>query len=321
VWKSCVDGIVEMIIPNGTATNEDRTGIVDSNYAKFRAEKAYIVSITNPFTKEKHSSTMSKFVYGGSVFEPIVYTVGQYVTPDKFDTTTDDVCSSGIHYFRSYDAAFSYHNQEVNMYSKHCVPDIVKYKYTGDIIEYSDNGFKMYQNKYENGERVNYMRYRSDGSMNFEYRYKNGKLVTETTYYNTNIPKIVTKFEDNIPIHIISYDSDGEKTKEIKFKDEMKTQTEYNSDGSVVIITYDIKGETVITKTYISDGTVSTVNCNPVVYTTDIHSYTEGTIPYSNVQPVYNTPYGYSNAYPEHYIPQLAYMQPYYTPQMYYTLW
>jgi hypothetical protein len=47
VYKACQNSIVTLELLPDSKTNESRNGVVDSNYAKFRCDKARVVDIVN----------------------------------------------------------------------------------------------------------------------------------------------------------------------------------------------------------------------------------------------------------------------------------
>jgi hypothetical protein len=124
VFKKCIDlgdedndrrWLVVLEKLSDTRTNEKRRGIHDSKFAKFRADKLKVIeifdvnnlnvdrkSITNVYTDNKYEG------YDDVIFHKIVYTVGDIVYPDFYDEAIENVCSNGIHYFKSFDTAFSY---------------------------------------------------------------------------------------------------------------------------------------------------------------------------------------------------------------------
>ncbi len=106
IYKACKNSIVTLELLSDSITNEDRDGVVDSNSAKFRTNKARVVTIVNPLTGEKMDKDRS---IHDSTF---IYTVGNIVR-GRFDSNINEVCSSGIHYFKTYDAALDW-------YCKYC---------------------------------------------------------------------------------------------------------------------------------------------------------------------------------------------------------
>ncbi len=71
----------------------------------------------------------------------IIYEKGKIVLPDRFDYNLNHICSNGIHYFKTIDAAFYYSKQ-------------VPTNYTGYWINYHfEKGEKYSEGYYINGLR------------------------------------------------------------------------------------------------------------------------------------------------------------------------
>lgn len=127
VFKKCVDvddseyegkerkWLVVLEKLSDTRTTEKRDGVYNPNFAKFRADKLKVIeiinvnnlnndkkSITNVYTDNKYEG------YDDVIYHKMVYTVNDVVFPDFFDDCIDNVCSNGIHYFKSFDMAFAY---------------------------------------------------------------------------------------------------------------------------------------------------------------------------------------------------------------------
>jgi antitoxin component YwqK of YwqJK toxin-antitoxin module len=151
VYKLCVDvrvlnrGRVWLVImqyTNETKTNELRDGVIDKFYAKFRGDKFLVVQIidieqpTN--TKDK---IMNRFLSPKSYeFIKTEYIVGKIVSADAYDRDINNVCSYGIHYFKSIKAAFCYGNAPLK-------------NYTGSWYVWSEDGRVKLMYEYVNGKR------------------------------------------------------------------------------------------------------------------------------------------------------------------------
>lgn len=81
-----------------------RTGVVDSNYAKFRCSQVKVLSIKHMFTGEEQQ-------VGWSMYDnKFMYTVGEIITIQDYQID-DEICADkGIHFFKTYDAAYYYYN-------------------------------------------------------------------------------------------------------------------------------------------------------------------------------------------------------------------
>lgn len=93
--------LVTLLIPEGAQTNINRTNVYDARFAKFRTDKAIVLSIEGIETGKEYTSARSMRDCA------FVYNVGQTVRSD-FDRTLEDVCTSGIHFFLTRECAKFY---------------------------------------------------------------------------------------------------------------------------------------------------------------------------------------------------------------------
>ena len=150
--------------------NENRKGVADPDFAKFRCSKAKVLQIFSmpkdaPDLEKTTLSNIPRYYVKGESWYPekkIVYQINQIITVDNYDENVEETCSRGIHYFKTMEAAFwfSYSNCE------------------GLYRSYHDNGQKMIEGKineegtfigktdswYENGQMKFEGEYASDGS-------------------------------------------------------------------------------------------------------------------------------------------------------------
>ncbi len=156
IYKACKNSISTLELLPDSRTNEHREYVVDPNFAKFRTNKAKVVSIVHPETKEQLDKDYS-------MYDPTFrYTVGQ-VIETTFDHNINKVCAPGIHYFKTYDAALSwyYRYQE---------------KISGKYIGYYENGQKERKYNYTDGQKEGkQLGWYSDGQKEFEKNCKNGQ--------------------------------------------------------------------------------------------------------------------------------------------------
>lgn len=139
----------------GTKTNEHRFGVLDTNCAKFRANKLKVIEIIdiyNPkYTKKSIINTFD------SVHKK-PYEVGKIIESDAFDEDIDSVCSDGIHYYNTPLPACYYRD----------VPN----NYTGNWITWYNNGHKQSEGGYINGEQSGkWIEMSYDGNMHREYNF------------------------------------------------------------------------------------------------------------------------------------------------------
>ena len=119
--KGANDTIIVLEIPVDAKTNEDRTGIVDPLYAKYRCDKAKVVRIYNQKTGEEQQETMNVISSQGTQ----KYEVGKMITVD-YDENKNEVCSKGIHYYKTEDQAKMFNLEPKN--------------YTGTYKTWYENG-------------------------------------------------------------------------------------------------------------------------------------------------------------------------------------
>lgn len=129
--------------PTQTKTNENRSNVIDENYAKFRADKLKVVEIINvdnpKITRDKIVNKF-KFDYDMtlSVNNETIYEVDKITECKYYDDDIDVVCSHGIHYFKTLVPAFYLRVPPAN--------------YTGVWIKWYDNGAKMFECCLQDGE-------------------------------------------------------------------------------------------------------------------------------------------------------------------------
>lgn len=150
VYKSCHNYVVRMLKLSDTITNESRYGVHNKKFAKFRGSKflvTHIVDKLNPSVAiEQITNSQSSRI--------TTYKINEIVIPDKFDTSLDRVCTNGIHYFLSIEAAFYY--------------DLLLFfpTYTGELISYHDNGSAYQTCSYIDGKKNGtYRKYDTSGNL------------------------------------------------------------------------------------------------------------------------------------------------------------
>src|SRR5688500_6099539 len=125
VYKMCNSNnnywlVIMKKLPN-TITNESRKYVQDKKYAKFRASELEVIAIIN-IQDAKTIDTINNIyrvrnIMGNAIsFSNIIYKIGCKVKPDRFDFNLDVICSNGIHYFNSIEAAYFYRFNIPNNY-------------------------------------------------------------------------------------------------------------------------------------------------------------------------------------------------------------
>ncbi len=150
VYKSAGDYIVKLKFLKDTKSNLSRENVVDKNYAKFRCNKALVVSI-------KHKENSSQlYIISSNFSKSFVYTVGQIIEVKDYDERINFLCSKGIHFYLSEEAAYFHKLKPRN----------------GLFKSWYDNGQLEKEFIYKNGE--------VDGELRIWY--KNGQLSRESWY-------------------------------------------------------------------------------------------------------------------------------------------
>ncbi len=155
-YKACRNSIVMLELLEDSKTNEKRDDVVNDKYAKFRCDKAKVIDITNVKTGETMEKDLSIWNRG---FD---YTVGEIVKTD-FNTNLNVICTVGIHYFKTKEAALSWFYRKSSI----IFPD-------GKWIWWYENGDKSSEGTYKDGKE--------DGKWIGWYKYVRGKKEYEETY-------------------------------------------------------------------------------------------------------------------------------------------
>jgi len=110
VYKAGKNSIITLQLLPQSVTNENRKDIVNPKYAKYRTNLAMVISIQNLKSGDEMDSDVSD--YDNNFF----YRVGCLVTPEYFDHDTNKVCTGGIHYFKTREAAICYKSNNIAYY-------------------------------------------------------------------------------------------------------------------------------------------------------------------------------------------------------------
>ena len=182
VYKACQYSIVTLQLLPDSVTNESRKEVVNSDYAKFRTNKAKVIKLVNPLTKESLDQDISLY---DSFF---IYKKGEIVST-YFDSSPDKVCGKGIHYFKTYKAALSWY-----YYNNCCYT-------TGTYIGCWDNGQKRCERTYKNGKLDGPRRGWYDSSqLKYEETCKNGELDgSGRGWYESGLPEYEGTYKNGYP--------------------------------------------------------------------------------------------------------------------------
>lgn len=110
VFKRCSNVIIILKKPLiNFQCNEMRQNVIDKNFAKFRCNGLITVDCIHIKSLLHIKSFHHRFYLKDRTIETI-YEVGKMAIPDSYCEDIDLVCTSGIHYFLTLDAAFYYDN-------------------------------------------------------------------------------------------------------------------------------------------------------------------------------------------------------------------
>ena len=161
IYKACRNSIVTMELCEDSVTNEDRNGIYDPLHAKFRTNKVKVISIIDPITKnimEEDRSINDK---------TFIYKIGEIIIENRYSPDINEICSEGIHYFKTYEAALSWYYLNISN-------EIEK---NGTYYGWHENGQKGYERNYKDGELDGLCQgWYKNGQKWYEHNYKDGKL-------------------------------------------------------------------------------------------------------------------------------------------------
>ena len=191
-YKACKNSIVTLLLLDDTKTNEKRNGVVDDNYAKFRCNRAIVINITNVKTGEKMEEDVS--IYDDN----FVYSARKIVKTN-YDLNLNEVCSEGIHYFKTEEAALSWFNRQTYIFpdgnltawyengQKESEGPCKNGKKHGKWIEWYEDGPKFSKGTYKNGNRDGkWIRYHENGEKKQEGTYKDGEHDGKWIYWHEN---------------------------------------------------------------------------------------------------------------------------------------
>lgn len=156
--------IITLEIPEDALTNINRTNIVDKSKAKYRTNKAVVIKI-----EDKEGNTYEFAESGFYKAKKVDYLIHETVKELNYDTTINNVCAPGIHFFLEKRSA---------------------YLYGRDLLE---NG--LFQKWHANGQlwiEGNYINWKRDGY--FQEWDENGTLCIKANYSNGHIKWTESEF-------------------------------------------------------------------------------------------------------------------------------
>lgn len=229
IYKSCESYIVVLkkIMDETFKTNENRSGIINENYAKFRANKVEVVSIFNKglFTYQIDNIQNSHYP------KKINYKVGAIIEINNFNDDNNIICAAGIHYYKTIDSAFYFNFYEI----------ILTNKLSQNYYEWHDNGSLSLECTFLNGMlHGKYQKWDKNGTKTYDYVYHYDKLNGryQKWYPNGNL-MIDCKYKNDVLVDIyVEYYDNGNKSIEIIYNGSTiyKKKITWSKDGYLMSI-------------------------------------------------------------------------------------
>jgi hypothetical protein len=190
-YKSCDNYLLTLQKLHDTITNESRSDVSDSRYAKFRANKLKVIRIEDK-DSGKQIDSVENSCYQQS---KILYQINKTVVVPDYNLDLDVICTTGVHYFKDREVAWQWQKEIV----------------TGKKTNWYANGQKMKEGTYINGKlEGNYTMWHDNGQKLSEYTYlndvmngsyngwyENGQKSFECTYLNGNLAGLYKSWYDN----------------------------------------------------------------------------------------------------------------------------
>jgi hypothetical protein len=186
VFKSCQrEWIVVMERTENTKTNEARKGLIDSDYAKYRGSEFKVLNIINKYDVTKKVEEINS----SHRYNPITYRIGEIVKSNFYDENIQEVCSTGIHFFLTFERAYMYENDSERI---HIFDGAYKlWEDDGRLI-----GLRFYKDRKLHGQ---YRVWNADGTLQITGTYNNGKLDgAYTEYYASGAKKFTSTYSNGI---------------------------------------------------------------------------------------------------------------------------
>jgi len=162
--------------------NEKRENVSDPIHAKYRCSKVKVLDIFHWKTGEKINSI------SGLCDPNFIYTLNQTIETN-FDEDLENVCSTGIHYFKTLEQA---------KYWNFFPFTAIVYKYTGECKEWDDRGDLILHCFYKDGKLHGECKeWNQKGRLITHCFYKDGKLHGEYKKWNHKGKLIKNCFYEN----------------------------------------------------------------------------------------------------------------------------
>jgi len=175
--------LITLDIPEDAITNVARTSVVVKDTAKYRTNKAKVLKIEDEAGKE-----YTEAITGFYDLESLTYRLNELVEVPEYDMNLEEVCSTGIHFFRTKRVAelydrYSIQNGLLQRWhangEKHEESTFVNGRIEGLYQRWYVNGQKKEECIYVNGQREGlYQTWYANGEKEVECTYVNGKIVS-----------------------------------------------------------------------------------------------------------------------------------------------
>jgi antitoxin component YwqK of YwqJK toxin-antitoxin module len=224
VYKICINKYIVILEKlEDTQDNEKRKSVINSHYAKFRADQLKVIKIIdlnnlNSDVKEVLNSyedpTTGKYV-------KLLYKVGTIAIANEYDSNINNICSNGIHYFKTIDGAFYYGFVPKNYTGKwyyyycegnvECETEYVNGLLHGKKIEWHENNIKKAEYELINNKIYGkHIRWHSNGQVQtignydqdsktgkWDYWYEDGTKKMEMMFYNGKIAECIQYYPNS----------------------------------------------------------------------------------------------------------------------------
>jgi antitoxin component YwqK of YwqJK toxin-antitoxin module len=199
VYKSCLCDndnntiIILQKLEGETQTNESRKNIVDPRYAKFRASHLKVILIFDVSNPDIEYESSTNHIYEDI---KIIYKKGEIIYPDKFDPCLENVCSNGIHYYKTIDPPF---HLSISIITTFSVNKKQKLLYSGLWYSWHENGqLEMEAQVSKDIVDGKFIQYHENGQKSEEIQLLNGNLNGKyTAFYKLGQLKMMGEFINN----------------------------------------------------------------------------------------------------------------------------
>jgi len=174
VYKRCSDDFIVILKKiDRTITNETRNSVFDSRYAKFRGDCFYVERIFDSQNPNNETSV----AYGVNDFE---YIVKKIVAVSDFNPMINEICTTGIHYFKDIRGAYFY-----NLPNSLLLKNMMPVNYSGVWKLFDPNGRLYYKCNFVKGMKYGKeIKYFIRNLVELKCEYINDTLIYKCNYKN-----------------------------------------------------------------------------------------------------------------------------------------